>query len=321
MRIPARMAVAAALVALGQGVVGVASANEKTRLVLGTATPGGGFPLYGGAVADVVNATDASLLIEPRNTKGSTENVPLLEEGKLDIALVQGEVAYEALAGVGRPPANLKIVAAMYSTPGMFVVRADSPYRTIDDLKGKPVAFGARGSGLVILARYVLDGLGLDQQKDFQAIYLERAGDGPAMVLDGRAAALWGGGIGWPGFTAVATSPGGARFIAPSAEEGARIRAKHSFLKAITIPAAAYPGIDAPLNSVGSFSFILARPTLEDDSAYRFARALHRGESALAGKLAQARETTAANTAAGAPRQDLIHPGVLRYLREIGVAR
>jgi uncharacterized protein len=321
MRFPARMAVAAALVALGQGVVGVGSANEKTKLVLGTATPGGGFPLYGGAVAEVVNATDASLLIEPRNTKGSTENVPLLEEGKLDIALVQGEVAYEALAGVGRPPANLKIVAAMYSTPGMFVVRADSPYRTIDDLKGKPVAFGARGSGLVILARYVLDGLGLDQQKDFQAIYLERAGDGPAMVLDGRAAALWGGGIGWPGFTAVASSPGGARFIAPSAEEGARIRAKHSFLKAITIPAGAYPGIDAPLNSVGSFSFILARPTLEDDSAYRFARALHRGESALVQKLAQARETTAANTAAGAPRQDLIHPGVLRYLREIGVAR
>jgi TRAP transporter TAXI family solute receptor len=272
-------------------------------------------------VAEVVNATDPSLLIEPKNTKGSTENVPLLEDNKLDIALVQGEVAYEALAGIGRAPANLKIVAAMYSTPGMFVVRADSPYRTIADLKGKPVAFGAAGSGLVILSRYVLDGLGLDQQKDFQAIYLERAGDGPTMVLDGRAAALWGGGIGWPGFTTMANSPGGARFIAPSAEEGARIRAKHSFLKAITIPAGAYKGIDAPLESVGSFSFILARPTLEDDSAYRFARALHRGESALAQKLAQARETTAANTAAGAPRQDLIHPGVLRYLREIGVAR
>ena len=76
----------------------------------------------------------------------------------------------------------------MYSTPGMFVVRADSPYRSIADLKGKPVAFGAKGSGLVILARYVLDGIGLDQERDFQAIYLERAGDGPAMVADGRAA-------------------------------------------------------------------------------------------------------------------------------------
>jgi hypothetical protein len=54
---------------------------------------------------------------------------------------------------------------------------------------------------------------------------------------------------------------------------------------------------------------------------YRLARALHRGAAALTGRLDQARETTAANTAAAAPRPELIHPGVLRYLREIGVAR
>jgi TRAP transporter TAXI family solute receptor len=139
------------------------------------------------------------------------------------------------------------------------------------------------------------------------------------MVLDGRAAALWGGGIGWPGFTTVAKE--GGRFIAPSADESARIRAKHGFLKPITVAAGSYPGIDAPLQSVGSFSFILARPTLADDTAYRLARALHRGEAALAQKLDQARETTAANTVAAAPRQDLIHPGVLRYLREADVVR
>jgi TRAP transporter TAXI family solute receptor len=318
MKAMAAVLLGAALVA-GPGSWSAPLAEEQTKVILGTATPGGGFPLYGGVVAEVVNATDPSLFIEPRNTKGSTENVPLLEDGKLDIGLVQGEVAYEALAGIGRPPADLKIVAAMYSTPGMFVVRADSPARTISDLKDKPVAFGARGSGLVILARYVLDGLGLDAEKDFQAIYLDRAGDGPAMVLDGRAAALWGGGIGWPGFTTVAKS--GGRFIAPSREESARIRAKHGFLKSITIPAGSYPGIDAPLESVGSFSFILARPTLADDTAYRIARALHRGEAALVAKLDQARETTPANTAAAAPRPDLIHPGTLRYLREIGILR
>ena len=66
---------------------------------------------------------------------------------------------------------------------------------------------------------------------------------------------------------------------------------------------------------------ILARPSLDDDAAYRLAKALHRGEAALGKRLAQARETTAANTAAAAPRQELIHPGVLRYLREIGVVR
>lgn len=296
---------------------GKAGSAEKTAVILGTATPGGGFPLYGGAVAETINATDGSLAVEPRNTKGSTENVPLLEAGTLDIALVQGEVAYEALSGIGRPPSAARIIAAMYSTPGMFVVRADSAYRRIVDLRGKPVAFGARGSGLVILARYVLDGVGLDQEKDFQAVYLDRAGDGPAMVLDGRVAALWGGGIGWPGFTAVANGPRGARFIAPDAAEAARIRAKHAFLKPLTIPAGSYPGQDAAIPSVGSWSFILARPTLDDDVAYRLARALHRGEEALAKRLPQARETTAANTLAAAPRIELIHPGVLRYLREI----
>jgi len=297
------------------------SADRKTVVVLGTATPGGGFPVYGTAVADTIHETEPALAIEQRNTKGSTENVPLLEAGQLDIALVQGEVAHEAFNGIGRPPANLKIVAAMYSTPGMFVVRADSPYRRLEDLRAKPVVFGARGSGLVILAKYVLDGLGLDQERDFQAVYLDRAGDGPAMVLDGRAAALWGGGQGWPGFGAVAKGPAGARFIAPDANGIAKILAKHAFLKPMTVPAGAYPGLAAPLASVGSWSFILARPELPDDVTYRLAQALHRGAAALARRLPQAQETTAVNTLASAPRADLIHPGVLRYLREVGIAR
>ena len=297
------------------------SADRKIVMVLGTATPGGGFPVYGAAVADTIHETELALAIEQRNTKGSTENVPFLEAGQLDIALVQGEVAHEALNGIGRPPANLKIVAAMYSTPGMFVVRADSPYRRLEDLRAKPVVFGARGSGLVILAKYVLDGLGLDQERDFQAVYLDRAGDGPAMVLDDRAAALWGGGQGWPGFGAVAKGPAGARFIAPDTNGIAKILAKHAFLKPMTVPAGAYPGLAAPLASVGSWSFILARPDLPDDVTYRLAQALHRGEAALARRLPQAQETTVANTLASAPRAELIHPGVLRYLREVGIAR
>ena len=296
-------------------------AQQKIDLLLGTATPGGGFPLYGAAFAAVVNEVEPTLRIEPRNTRGSAENIPLLEAGKLDIGLVQGESAHEAINGIGRAPADLKIVAAMYSSPGMFVVRADSPAKTIRDLVGKPVAFGAKGSGLVILSRYVLDGIGLDQDKDFQAVYLERAGDGPAMALDGRVAALWGGGLGWPGFEVMAKSPGGARFIAPDAAEIRQILAKHTFLKPLTFPAGIYPGQTAPIDSVGSWSFVLARPTLPDDVAYRLIRAVHRGEAALGKRFPAAAETTAANTLAAAPRQDLIHPGVMRYLREAGIAR
>ena len=294
---------------------------QKTTISLGTATPGGGFPLFGNAFAQVMNDADPMLSIEPRNTKGSYENIPLLESGQLDIALVAGEPSYEAFKGIGRPATKLKILTAMYSSPGMFVVRADSPYKTIRDLVGKPVAFGAKGSGLPVMSRFMLDGLGLKQDEDFKSIYLDHAGDGPAMVLDGRVAALWGAGIGWPGFTTLAGSPGGARFIAPSADEMGRIRAKHPFLKPMTVPAGSYPNQNAPVESLGSWSFVLARADLDDDVAYRLARTLHGIESVFCKKLAQACETTAANTVAAAPDVALIHPGVMKYFREIGVAK
>ena len=295
--------------------------TDKTIVLHGTATPGGGFPVYGDAFAATLNEMDPTLSVEPKNTKGSTENVPLLEAGKLDLGQVTGEVFYEAISGIGRVKADVRILNAMYSNSGMFIVRADSPYKTIANLKGKPIAWGAAGSGFIVLARYVMDGLGLDMHKDFEAYLLEKAGDGPAMVLDGRAAALWGGGVGWPGFTAVSNGAADARFIAPTADEIKRITAKHTFIKPTTLPAGSYPGQQADVATVGSWSFVLARTTLPDDTAYRLARALHKGEAAIGKRLEQARESTLANTLAAAPWIDLIHPGVQKYLREIGLLK
>lgn len=298
------------------------SVPEKTKIVLGTATPGGGFPAYGEPYAATLNEIDPTLAIETRNTKGSNENVPLLEQGKLDLGLATGEVTYEAIHGLGREKAgNIRIINATYSQAGMFIVRADGPYRSIEDLRGKPIVWGAASSGFVVLARYVMDGLGLDLEKDFQAILLEKAGDGPPMVIDGRAAAMWGGGVGWPPFMAIAKNPAGARFIAPSDEEIGRIMAKHPFLKRTEMPAGSYPGQDRPIRSLGSWPFVLARASLPEDVAYRLARALHRGGALLAARVEQARESTLANTLAAAPSRELIHPGVLRYMREIGLLR
>ena len=280
-------------------------------LVLGTATPGGGFPVYGDAFAAMVNAQEPKLRIEPRNTKGSTENVPLLEANQLDLGLVAGELASAALA---KPETRLRIIAAMYSSPGMFIVRAESPVRRIADLKGQPVVLGTQGSGITVLGRTVLDSLGIE----VKPIILEKAADGPPMLLDGRAAALWGAGVGWPAFTALAKS--GARFVGPDAGEIQKILAKNPALQAVTLPAKSYPGQDAPIASVGSWSYVLAKPQLSEEAGYLLARAIHRAEGPLSARLDQARETTMANTLAAAPRPELIHPGVQRYLREAGIS-
>lgn len=281
-------------------------------LVLGTATPGGGFPIYGDAFAEVINAQEPKLRIQTRNTKGSTENVPLLEEGKLDLALVAGEIAAEALA---RPDTPHRIVAAIYSSPGMFIVRADSAAKSIADLRGQSVVLGTKASGITALGRTVLSSLGIE----VKPIFLDKAADGPPMLADGRAAAVWGAGVGWPAFTSLAKA--GGRFIVPSADEVRTILQKNPALQAVTLPAKSYPGQDAPLQSVGSWSYVFAGRHLGDEAAYLLARAVHRAEPALASRLEQARETTLVNTVAAAPKREHLHPGVRKYLLEAGLLK
>src|SRR5437763_4766120 len=191
-------------------------------LLLATATAGGGFPVYGDAFAEMVNAQESRLRIDSRNTKGSAENVPLLEANKIDLALVAGEFASAVLA---KPDTGLRIICAMYSSPGLAMVRGDSPYRALGDLAGKPVVLGTQGSGITALGRTVFQSLGIE----VQPLILEKAADGPPMLLDGRAEALWGAGVGWPAFSALAKS--GARFLAPHEQEIATILRKNPALQ------------------------------------------------------------------------------------------
>src|ERR1043165_396112 len=191
------------------------NAHAQTHVTLATATPGGGFPFFGDNAAAVINETDKSLSVETKNTKGSAENIGLLNDRKVDIALVAGEPAYEAFQGIGQGKTTALVIQAIYSNPGMFAVRGDSRAKSLRDLIGKPIAWGTQASGLTLLGRYVTDGLGLDREKDFQPHFLDKAGDGPLMVADGRVAALWGGGIGWPGLSAVMKAGGRLLRVAP----------------------------------------------------------------------------------------------------------
>ncbi len=296
---------------------GTGGADAPLTLKLATATPGGGFELFGNNAAAAVNELNSGVRIEATNTRGSVENITLLEQGAFDIGLVSGVPAYEAFKGIGRPASDLKIIAAMYSSPGMFVVKSGSTAQQVRDLVGKSIAWGTRSSGLTLMAGYIMDALGLDQNADFDARYLNKAAEGAPLLLKGEVAAFWGAGVGWPGFTKAMQS--GGRFIGFQPDEVEKVTQRHSFLKAMTVPAGSYQGQDGDVQAIGVWAYVLARSDMPGDTAYRLAKALHEAQPSLEKKLAQARETTPKNTRAAAPEPGLIHPGVRRYLREIGV--
>lgn len=297
-----------------------ASAVAQTMAVrLGTSIDGGGFTPYSVALIDALKAVDPILDIKTVETKGSTENAERLQKGDIDIGLVSGEVMHEWLA-MNRERPKLKVISVIYSTPGMFAVRPDTRFRRIGDLKGRPVVWSPRGTGSAVQARYVMDGMGLDIDRDFEAIYPERFTDGPTMVIERRAAALWGRGYRWPGFVELANQPSGVRFVVPTAPEIARIRAKYPFLAQLVVPPGLYPGQYDPIVTVGAWSFILARPDLDDAVGYRLARSLYKVERAsLPSKYTV--QTTARNTLAAIASPDELQPGVLRFYREVKLSQ
>lgn len=304
-----------AALCLAAGLLPGRPASAQVPLKLATSTPGGGLSAFADALVAELAKVDAGLSVAPQHTAGSAENLRLLGNGTADLAIVAGETATNALGTEASP----MVLAALYGTPVMFAVRGDSPHRDIASLRGQPILWGASGSNFLVIARQVMGGLGLDPERDFSAVFVSRMTDAPTMVLDGRVAALWGGGAGWPAFAAVAASPQGARFIAPSAEEQERIVQAHPSLRRMSLPAGSYPGQPGAISSVGTWVYLLGRRDLPEDVAHRLARGLHRAQPDLSRRVPQAAEMTPANTAAATPDPGMIHPGARRYLQEAGV--
>lgn len=293
-----------------------ASAQSTATLRLGTTPEGGGFAPYTVALVETLKPIDRGLVLRALETKGSTDNAERLKAGSIDLGLMSGEVFSESEA---RDPGRLKVVSVMYYTPGMFGVLANSPHRSIQDLRSQPIVWGPRGTGSAVQARYVMGGLGLDVDRDFKAIYPPAFTDGPPLIFSGKAAAMWGSGLRQPAFVTIANHPIGVRFIVPTADEIARIRAKYPFLVPLTVRSGTYPGDTTPVNTVGSWSFIVARPDLDPAIARRLAADLHKAEQQSL-KSPYLVQTTAANTLAGVNSFDELHPGVLGYYKDAGLA-
>ncbi|GJE39740.1 hypothetical protein KHHGKMAE_3826 [Methylobacterium persicinum] len=289
---------------------------QSLRVTLATATPGGGFPAFGKSFAAAIRTRDPDLIIDLRPSGGSAENIALLERGEVDLALVQGSYAYRALGRHDGP----KVLAPMYPTPGLFALRGDSAIKEVRDLAGRRVILGTHNSGLTILGRAVLTASGLDPDRDVMPIFLEHAGEGPAMIRDGRAAALWGGGIGWPGFVAVADAPGGARFLAPSANAIDALTREDQTLRRLTVPAHSFAGQETPITTVGSWSFVLARPAFSPEAAYRIVRALGQANGEMRVRHPQGGESDPRHLAGIVPL-DALNAGTSRYVAEVGDAR
>ena len=125
--------------------------GKRQFLSMGTAPPGGAFPVVGGAIAEVLNANKGSIdwKVQIKGTKGSQENIRLLDQGTLELALSNAAISHFAARGEASwdEVYDIRAIATMAPNVAMFIVRADSGIQSITDLKDKRVITGPAGAG------------------------------------------------------------------------------------------------------------------------------------------------------------------------------
>jgi TRAP transporter TAXI family solute receptor len=130
-----------------------------TGPVAGFAFPLGGeiCRLYEGVAKDKARCTVAA-------TDGSVENIDRLKSGELSLAIVQSDLAVDAVSASGpfaggMPFTDLRSIVGFYPQVLTVLVKADGPVKSTDDLRGKRVAVGAPGAPEPMFADF-LEGLG-----------------------------------------------------------------------------------------------------------------------------------------------------------------
>jgi TRAP transporter TAXI family solute receptor len=230
---------------------------------------GGEYARFGAALVEGLRRVRPGIAVRDVQTEGSLNNARLLASGEADYAIVQSDVAAEAVAGRGPfarsgPLTTLRALGSLFPEPVHIVVSAASTIRTVEDLRGKRVNIGAPGSGTRYSAVAVLAAHGLKVGDLGQAG--EGGGDDAARRLAAGQLDAFFVTIAAParGLQALAAGPGMKLLPLPSRTIN-RLVAEHTGVVAITLPANTYPGQEEPVATVAATALLVSTTDAPDN--------------------------------------------------------
>ena len=323
-------ALLAVLLALSTLSFSLSARAEGGDYLLATASTGGTYYPVGVAIA-----TLTKVKLQPKqkigmsaiNSAGSGENVRLLRLNEAQFAILQGLFGYYAWTGTGPVAADgkqehLRSVSMLWQNVEQFVVAADQAgagdISAVLNLSGSKMAMGRQNSGTIGSNRTILANLGLDMDADFDLFY---AGYGPSAdaLQNGQVVGIsTPAGVPTGAITKLFAAKGDAvRLLSFTPSQAQQADGGFGLWTPFNIEAGTYPGQEQDIMTIAQPNFLATHSSVPEDHVYQITKVMYENLPFLNAIHPATKAMALEKAIAGLPAP--LHPGALRYYREVGL--
>ncbi|MGE3644671.1 MAG: TAXI family TRAP transporter solute-binding subunit, partial [Beijerinckiaceae bacterium] len=271
-------------------------------------------------VADVAGLNARAL---PHTSTGHA--IPLVARGTIAFGMASTGDVNAATTGTEhfkdrKVSADWTIVSRMAPLPVGTIVKKNSPYKTLADLKGKkyPVGFTAHQTVIAILNGFVQNA-GM-KVSDFQGVPVPNTDSAMQLFLkgsvDGTLSSLGGGRL-----RTADAKVGGIRILSmndsPDAIKAMQEAYPNSYLLELK-PGKGSVGVDAPTKVMAFDMFVTSSTKTSDETVYKATKALHASRDAMI-KMSPVFRAFDPKLMAPQIKGIDFHPGAIRFYKEAGL--
>lgn len=299
-------------------------AAEQRFITIGTGGVTGVYYPTGGAICRLVNKgrLEHGIRCSVESTDGSADNINNIRKGDLALGIAQSDVQVSALRGEKEfaqsgPFGELRALFSMHSELMQIVARADSGINVFSDLMGKRVNIGNPGSGQRPTTELMMAHHGWTEKTFSKVEQLRSTEQSWALCENQFDAFFFTAGI--PNASVKEATETCSAVLVPldGAWVDAFVAQNPAYAKGI-IPAGTYRGTDRNIPTIGPKAVILTSAQLPDAVAYAVVKAVFENFAAFK-QLHPAFASLKMEEMVGDGLTAPLHPGALRYFREVGL--
>ncbi|NMB34813.1 MAG: TAXI family TRAP transporter solute-binding subunit [Firmicutes bacterium] len=289
-----------------------------TNISIGTAPVEGSFYPVGVAMADVLNKNLTGVQITAEETGGSAENLALIDEGRIELGFSAGESVAKAIAGEEPFTKKTEILLGwvLFPIPFQPVALKETGIKSISDLEGKKVSIGAPGATVNITAKELLKAHGVDINK-VSFMYLGWGEAADALADRKIDAAFFQAAIPSPAIEGLA-----ARMPVQLLETDTTILERDFADQALfpgILPKNSYPGQEEDVAWPFDYAYAFFSPRLDEKIVYDITKTIFENKDIIEKAHPKGKEMHLIDKASADKIGLEIHPGAIRYAKEIGI--